>query len=80
MIMMTEDDKYALKEFLRAVGVTAGVFVVFCIIFLVIINLYKGGKPLEPSFEVVDTYQGCNVVQYTPTNSARYSYFLHCSK
>jgi len=54
---MTEDDKYALKEFLRAVGVTAGVFVVFCIIFLVIINLSTGGEPLSPSFEVVDKYK-----------------------
>ncbi len=39
-------------------------------------------QPTEPDrkFKVVDTYEGCNVVQYTPTNSAKYYYFLNCSK
>jgi hypothetical protein len=27
----------------------------------------------------VDTYEGCDVVQYGPTNAARYFYFLHCN-
>jgi hypothetical protein len=36
--------------------------------------------PENNKFKVVDTYKGCDVVQYTPTNSAKYSYFLHCSK
>ena len=37
-------------------------------------------QPTEPDqkFEVVDVYKGCDVVQYTPDNSARYSYFLDC--
>jgi len=77
---MTEDDKYALKEFLRAVGVTAGVFVVSCIIFLVIINLSTGGEPLSPSFEVVDKYKECDVVRYAPHQVAEYKYFLYCEK
>ena len=77
---MTEDDKYALKEFLRAVGVTAGVFVVFCIIFLVMINLSTGGEPLGPSFEVVDKYKECDVVRYAPHQVAEYKYFLYCEK
>ncbi len=42
-------------------------------------------KPAEAAssksnFEVVDTYNGCDVVRYTPDNSARYSYFLDCKK
>jgi hypothetical protein len=38
-------------------------------------------QPTEPDrkFKVVDTYNNCDVIQYTPTNSARYSYFLHCN-
>jgi hypothetical protein len=34
--------------------------------------------PADQKFAVVDTYRGCEVVQYSPTNAARYSYFLHC--
>jgi len=37
-------------------------------------------SPPERKFAVVDTYKGCDVVQYTPDYSARYTYFLHCSK
>jgi len=33
----------------------------------------------KSNFEVVDRYQNrCDVIQYTPDNSARYSYFLDC--
>ena len=35
-------------------------------------------SPPERKFEVVDTYNGCNVVRYTPDYSARYTYFLDC--
>ncbi len=35
-------------------------------------------SPPERKFGVVDTYQGCDVVEYRPDYSARYSYFLHC--
>ena len=44
---MTENNKYIIKEFLLAVGVTSGVFVVFSIICLVVINLSTGDKPLK---------------------------------
>jgi hypothetical protein len=36
--------------------------------------------PENEKFAVVDRYNGCDVVQYTPTNSAKYYYFLQCSK
>jgi len=76
---MTEDDKYALKEFLTAVGVTASTFVVFIIVMLVIINLTSGDKPInESSFEVVDKYKECDVVRYAPHQVAEYKYFLYC--
>ena len=78
--MMTENNKYIIKEFLLAVGVTSGVFVVFGIICLVVINLSTGDKPLKSSFEVVDKYKGCDVVRYSPQNDAKYHYFLDCKK
>jgi hypothetical protein len=34
----------------------------------------------DQKFAVVDVYKGCDVVQYTPTNAAKYSYFLDCKK
>ena len=77
---MTEEDKYALKEFLRGASVFAGTCVIFIIIMFVLAYFASGGKSLEPSFEVVDQYKGCDVVQYGPTNAARYFYFLHCPK
>jgi hypothetical protein len=79
---MTEDDKYALKEFLRAVGVTAGVLIIFGIICLVIISFSTDGdKPLNSSlFEVVDKYKECDIVRYAPHQAAEYKYFLYCEK
>jgi len=75
---MTPEDKYALKEFLRGFGVFASASMVFIIIMLVLAHFASGGKPLEPSFEVVDTYKGCDVVRYAPHQVAEYKYFLHC--
>jgi hypothetical protein len=37
-------------------------------------------SPPDQKFAVVDTYNGCEVVRYTPDNSARYTYFLDCKK
>jgi len=37
-------------------------------------------SPIDRKFVVVDSYEGCDVVQYGPTNAARYFYFLHCKK
>lgn len=35
-------------------------------------------SPPETRFEVIDTYKGCDVVQYLPEYSGRYYFFLHC--
>jgi hypothetical protein len=80
MIMMTEEDKYALRELLRGFGVFAGASVVFIIIMLVLAYFASGGEPLRPSFEVVDKYKECDVVRYAPHQVAEYKYFLHCPK
>ena len=75
---MTEEDKYALKELLRGFGVFAGASAVFIVILIVLAYFSSSDKPLESSFEVVDTYKGCDVVRYAPHQVAEYKYFLHC--
>jgi hypothetical protein len=35
-------------------------------------------SPPDQKFSVVDAYKGCDVVRYTPDNSAMYTYFLDC--
>ena len=77
---MTPEDKYALKELLRGVGVFVGASVVFIVILIAPTYFASGGKPLEPSFEVVDKYKECDVVRYAPHQAAEYKYFLHCPK
>ena len=75
---MTEEDKYALKEFLQGAGVVVGSFVAIIVVLVVIINVSSGGEPLKSSFEVVDKYNECDVVRYAPLQFAEYKYFLHC--
>jgi hypothetical protein len=77
---MTEKDKYALKEFLRGAGVFAATAAILIAVLISLTYFASGGKPLEPSFEVVDKYEGCNVVRYAPHQAAEYKYFLHCPK
>lgn len=33
----------------------------------------------KSNFAVVDTYKGCDVVQWTDRMQAEYKYFLHCN-
>lgn len=51
------------------------------------ILMYFGTKWIEThplssdqKFKVVDNYNGCSVVRYTPENSARDTYFLDCGQ
>jgi len=66
-------------DYYRAVllGVIVGMGVLSL---FMVINPGEDVKPSPPDqkFEVVDTYKGCEVVRYTPDNSARYTYFLDC--
>lgn len=66
-------------DYYRAVLLGVIVGMGFLSLFMVI-NPGEDVKPVEPDqkFEVVDTYNGCEVVRYTPDNSARYTYFLDC--
>jgi len=75
---MTEDDKYALKELLNGAALILGIVGVFVIIIMVLAYFTTGGEPLSRSFEVVDTYKGCDVVRYAPHQVAEYKYFLYC--
>jgi len=75
---MAPEDKYALKELLRGVGVFLGASTVFIVILMVLAHFASGGKPLEPSFEVVDKYKECDVIRYAPHQVAEYKYFLYC--
>jgi hypothetical protein len=77
---MTDEDKYALREFLRGVGVFLTASAVFIIILIVLAHFASGGKPLEASFEVVDKYKECDIVRYAPHQVAEYKYFLYCEK
>ena len=77
---MTEQDKYALKEFLQGASAAVGVPVAIIIILSVIINLTSSKPITEASFEVVDRYKECDVVRYAPHQVAEYKYFLYCEK
>ena len=77
---MTEEDKYALKELFRGFGVFAGASFILITILIALAYFTSSGKTLEPSFEVVDTYKGCDVVRYAPHQVADYKYFLYCEK
>ena len=80
MVVMTEEDKYALKELIRGFGVFASASAVFIVIILVLAYFSSGGEPSKPSFEVVDKYKECDVVRYAPHQVAEYKYFLYCEK
>ena len=72
---MTEDDKYTFKEFRNGVALTLGVV---GITMLIIVALSNNTPINESSFEVVDTYKGCDIVKYAPQQTATYKYFLYC--
>ena len=74
---MTEEDKYALKEFRNGVAVTLGIV---GIAILIIVALSNNTPIDQPSFEVVDKYKECDIVRYAPHQVAEYKYFLYCEK
>jgi hypothetical protein len=78
---MTEEDKYALKEFLQGAGVVVGVVGVLITILMVLAYFASGDKPINSaSFEVVDKYRECDIVRYAPHQAAEYKYFMYCEK
>ena len=75
---MTEDDKAALIEFLRG-GAVVGIVVGVIFIGLAMLSQSTVSE-LKPSAEVVDTYEGCDIVRWTNHQFAEYKYFLYCEK
>jgi hypothetical protein len=74
---MTEDDKFALKEFFRGVAFTIGIVGVA----IIGIAMLSGGEDetlMKPHAEVVDTYKGCDIVRWNSHQFAEYKYFLYC--
>ena len=75
---MTEEDKTALKEFLRSAGMVA--FVVgLSILFIFLLTLKQNPPVDEQSTKVVGTYKGCDIIQWHYGPLAEYKYFLHCN-
>ena len=72
---MKPEDKYALKEFRNGVALTLGVVGIGMLIIAILSN---NTPELKASFEVVDTYKGCDIVRYAPHQVAEYKYFLYC--
>ena len=64
-------------EFRNGVALTLGVV---GIAMLIIVALSNNTPINETSFEVVDKYKECDVVRYTPQQTATYKYFLYCEK
>jgi hypothetical protein len=54
-------------------GLVFGAFIV-----LLIAMIFSKPETTREKFKVVDSYKGCDVVQYTDS-SQRYQYFLYCS-
>ena len=76
---MTEDNKFALKEFFRGVAFIIGIVGVA----IIGIAMLSGGEDetlVEPHAEVVDTYKGCDIVRWNSHQFAESKYFLHCDK
>lgn len=75
---MTEDDKDALKEFMRGVAFTIGLAGIAIIGIAIMSN---NDMPInKSSVEVVDKYKECDIIRYAPHQVAEYKYFLYCEK
>ena len=81
---MTNDDKEFLKDFLTGAMLPVGILGVVVLLAITLNGaanwLDAQPTPSDQRFEVVDEYKECDVVQYNPDGSARYSYFLDCRK
>ncbi len=67
---------------IRALIIFGGVLIFLATVMNAATNWLES-QPSAPDrkFSVVDRYYNrCDVVQYTPTNAARYTYFLDCKK
>jgi len=75
---MTEDDKAALKEFMRGVAVTIGIVGIAMIGVAILSN---NDVPIDqPSTKVVGKYKECDIIRWTNNQLAEYKYFLYCGE
>ncbi len=61
-------------------GIVAGCIICIPLVWGIVHMEQKEQTAPPQKFEVVDTYKNCEVVRYTPHNSAHYNYFLDCTK
>lgn len=73
---MTQDDKDALKEFMRGVAFTVGLCAVA---FLGIAVMFRGDTPSVNESKVVGTYKDCDIIRWNYDGLSEYKYFLYCS-
>ena len=77
---MTNEDKVALREFLKSFGVTSAILGGVCLFFILIISLTSGEETFKPTKpEVVDTYENCDIIRWSTSQMAEYKYFLKCN-
>lgn len=70
---MSDDDKQlVINAVIVAFFITAG--------FIWIFSNVNYDNTNRNRFEVVDQYEGCDVVQYYYPGRAEYTYFLHCKE
>ena len=75
---MTDDDKHALKEFMRGVAFTVGIAGIAIIGIAILSN---NDVPIpEQSTEVVGQYKECDIIRWNAHQLAEYKYFLYCEK
>jgi hypothetical protein len=74
---MTQEDKQALKEFL--IGSAVAIITITVIVTSLFFTL-NSSPPEDQRFMIVDEYKGCDVIQYSPSSTATYKYFLDCRK
>ena len=78
---MTKDEKQLVKEFLRGFGGASIIFICLCLVLSYIV--WASGSNTETdqeqSTKVVDTYKGCDIIQWHYGPLAEYKYFLHCN-
>ncbi len=72
-----QTDKEAFWEIAKG-GLAA--LLVLGVFFTFVATLGTFGGSSEERFKVIDQYNSCNVVRYTPDGSARYAYFLDCGQ
>ena len=77
-LTMTQDDKEALKEFLRGVSVVIGFLVAFILFIAILGAQNEPPNSTNSRTKVVGRYENCDIVQWQYDPLTEYHYFLHC--